>query len=146
MTTVMVFGTFDLLHEGHKHLFREARAHGNRVVAIVARDATVSDVKKHPTRYSEPERLAAVVGTGLVDFARLGNHGDVYSVIEEEQPDVICLGYDQTHFVDKLPAELAARGLSPLIVRASSHRPDELKSSLLKTAKHTYTAIPEKSV
>ena len=45
MTKVMVFGTFDYLHEGHKDFFRQAKQYGDELVVVVARDETVKQIK-----------------------------------------------------------------------------------------------------
>ena len=45
MKKVLVFGTFDLLHKGHKFVFRTAKQFGQLYV-VVARDTTVKKHKK----------------------------------------------------------------------------------------------------
>jgi FAD synthetase len=132
MTTVLCFGTFDGLHPGHEHYFCQAKELGDRVVVVVARDATVLDVKGQlPARY-EGDRLAAVKAFPVVDEALLGNPGDKYAIIETVRPDIILLGYDQKAFTDKLVVELEARGLSPSVRRAKPFEPHRFKSSLLR--------------
>ena len=61
----------------------------------------------------------------------LGNLGDKYDIIEDINPDIICLGYDQTHFVDKLESELKKRKINAEIVRIKSYKEDVYKSSSL---------------
>ena len=43
--TVMVFGTFDLLHKGHLNFFKQASEFGNNLIVVVARGETVNKVK-----------------------------------------------------------------------------------------------------
>lgn len=131
MSKVLVFGTFDGIHEGHRFLFQEARRYGDRLAVVVARDVTVRRVKGHDPVFSEAERLRRVQSEIAVDDAVLGNVGDVYRVVEDIRPDVICLGYDQHVFADRLPEELEERGLTPRIVRLGAYKPDVYKSSLL---------------
>ncbi|MCK5249408.1 MAG: adenylyltransferase/cytidyltransferase family protein, partial [Spirochaetaceae bacterium] len=38
MKTVLVFGTFDVIHPGHQWFLRNAARHGDRLVAVVSRD------------------------------------------------------------------------------------------------------------
>lgn len=132
MTRVMAFGTFDVLHEGHRFLFREAKKFGDELIVVVARDVTVKRVKGRLPEMGEEERRSLVEADNSVDKAVLGNVDDQYKVIEKYAPDVLCLGYDQRSFVDKLPAEMKSRGLSPQIVRLPSHEPDKYKSSIIK--------------
>ena len=46
MKKVMVFGTFDGLHEGHLDFFRQAREYGDYLIVAVARDVNVKKIKK----------------------------------------------------------------------------------------------------
>lgn len=129
---VMCFGTFDGLHPGHEDYFRQAKEHGDELFVVVSRDTTVMDVKGNLPRMNQEDRLTAVVDHPLVDGAKLGYPGDKYKIIEEINPDFICLGYDQEAFTDNLDAELTRRGLSASIVRAEPFFPDSYKSSLLR--------------
>lgn len=132
MVKVLVFGTFDGLHEGHLDFFKQAKQHGDYLVAVVGRDSTVERVKKKLPKYDQFERLFAVKKCGLVDFARLGNEGvSVYEVLKQVKPDVICLGYDQTHFTEKLEEKVKEFGLNIEIVRLKAYKPEIYKSSLL---------------
>lgn len=135
--TVMCFGTFDGLHPGHEDYFRQAREHADRLVVVIARDTTVIDVKGDFPASNEQDRLIAVQNHNLVDEALLGYLEDKYRIIEEIQPDIICLGYDQEAFTDTLDVELTRRGLATSIVRAEAYFPDTFKSSLLRGARVT---------
>jgi FAD synthetase len=134
MTKVMTFGTFDLLHPGHRDFLRQAKQHGDELVVVIARDATVERTKGRKPVHSENERLAAVKQVPGVDRAILGRTDDVYRVIAEEQPNIICLGYDQTHFVDKLAAKLKEFKLEAKIIRLSAYKPEQYKTSKIKSA------------
>ncbi len=129
---VMLFGSFDSLHEGHRDFFRQARQHGDEVVAVVARDDTIEHIKGRAPRYTAEERRKAVLATGLVDRAVIGNPRNKYDIIESVQPDVICLGYDQTTFTDKLAEHLEAMGIDAKVVRLKAYRPHLYKSSKLR--------------
>lgn len=135
--TVLCFGTFDGLHQGHEDYFRQAREQGDHLVVVVARDTTVVDVKGDLPAMNEKERLTAIQDHVMVDDAMLGYPDDKYRIIEEIQPDVICLGYDQEAFTDTLDFELARRGLAATVVRCEPYYPDTFKSSLLRGARVT---------
>ena len=131
---VLVFGTFDGLHEGHKDFFRQAKEFGDYLVVVVGRDSTVSKVKKRLPKFNEDERLVAVQKAPHVDYARLGNEGvSPYEVLKEVNPDVICLGYDQTFFVDKLAEKIKEFSLNIEIKRMVAFKPEIYKSSKLNT-------------
>lgn len=128
---VLVFGTFDGLHKGHLHLFKQARKHGDYLVVIVARDATVKKVKKHAPKFNEQERLKRVYNQKIVNDAQLGNLKSYYKKIKEIKPQVICLGYDQVAFIDNLEKEIEKMKLKIEIVRLKPYQPKKYKSSLL---------------
>ena len=131
MKKVMVFGTFDGLHMGHRSLFQQARKYGDYVIAVVARDSTVKKVKDHIPLEKQEERLRQVRDCPGIDEARLGYEDDQYRVIFEVKPDVICLGYDQRAFVDKLAEKIEKSGLHTKIYRMKPYQPGKYHSSLL---------------
>ncbi|TAL54509.1 MAG: FAD synthase [Nanoarchaeota archaeon] len=141
MTRVMVMGTFDLFHKGHEYFLREARRRGDYLVVLIARDATVAKLKGKKPRRNEKQRQYDVKKSGIPDKVVLGKLGDKYSVLEKEKPDVICLGYDQTFFTDKLKDELKKRGIKAKIIRLKSFKPEIYKTS--KIAKN-YLYSPER--
>jgi len=55
-------------------------------------------------------------------------------VINDEKPDVICLGYDQQHFVNKLEEKIKEFGLNTKIIRLGSYQPEKYKSTKIKNA------------
>ncbi len=132
---VLVFGTYDVLHPGHRDFFRQARALGDELHVVIARDETVQQLKGQASHHTEAERFAQVSACEEVTAAHLGHLGDKYAIIEELKPSVIALGYDQGHFADQLPEELAKRGLDISIVRLKAYKPETYKSSLLRPGK-----------
>ena len=72
MSAVLFFGTFDPLHAGHRQAFGQARAQGDRLVVVVARDSAVLEQKKRAAHQDENERLARVATQTVVDEAILG--------------------------------------------------------------------------
>ena len=129
MKKVIAFGTFDLVHLGHVHMLKEARSYGDFLVVVIARDETVQAVKKHRPVNNEKIRLQHVRNLGVADKVCLGNLGDYFQVIAEENPDVVALGYDQKVALDKLSAVIEDH---VKIVRLSPYKPEIYKSSKLK--------------
>jgi len=119
---VVAQGTFDILHPGHLHYLRDARAMGDRLVVIVARSTNVTH-KESPV-VPGPQRREMVAGLDPVDEARLGHPEDIFAPIEELDPAVIALGYDQHHDADGIRAALADRGIDCEVRRATAHEPD----------------------
>ena len=128
---VLIFGTFDGLHKGHLHLFKQARKFGDYLVVVVARDITVKKVKGKLPKFNEQERLNAVYKCKLVNDAQLGNLKSYYKKIKEIKPQVICLGYDQVAFIDNLEKEIERFKLKIEIVRLKPYNPKKYKSSII---------------
>jgi len=133
MKTVLVTGTFDFLHSGHLHLFKNAKKYGKKLVVLVARDKTVKKIKGTKPIHTEKERFDLVKHIDLVDEAILGCARDPYRKIGIIKPNVICLGYDQQHeYAKKLKDKLKKRGWKIKVVRLKAHKPKRLKSSQLR--------------
>lgn len=130
MARVLVFGTFDLLHDGHKHFFKQAKSHGDELYVVIARDTSVEKIKGFKPHQTETERQSNVQKEEAVTKAVLGNKDDYYKIIEQLQPDVICLGYDQHPM--NVKQELQKRNINPKIITLESHHPHIYKSSLMK--------------
>lgn len=132
MKKVLIFGTFDLLHPGHLDFFKQAKKLGDSLTVIVARDQTVSAIKKHRTLFNEQERLANVKNQKIVDEAKLGNLDDPYKIIKQEKPDIIALGYDQNSYTEELEDKIKEFGFKTKVVRLKPFKPEKYKSSKLK--------------
>lgn len=132
MVKVLVFGTFDGLHEGHINFLNQARKHGNHLIAVIARDKTVKRVKKSLPVFKERQRLKIVQNSNLADKVILGSLGNPFAVIKKIKPNVICLGYDQKFFIKDLPQEIKRIGLKIKIVRLKPFKPEIYHTSKLR--------------
>ena len=130
---VLVGGVFDLLHVGHIHTLKSAKLLGDVLIIVVATDSTVSNLKKNRKIYhDEKSRLELVSSIKFVDKAVIGRKKSIYDTVEFVRPDIIALGYDQTHDEIAMKKNCLDRGLNLDVVRLSSPIP-ELKSSLIKS-------------
>jgi cytidyltransferase-like protein len=133
MRKVLVFGTFDIFHQGHWDFLKQARRHGDFLRVVVARDITVLRVKGHKVRYSEQERVATIKKSGYADEVVLGSLNDRFKVIREYKPDIICLGYDQKQSLPELRRKLNEFGLERTsIQRLDPYQSKKYKSSILR--------------
>ena len=125
---VLCCGTFDLLHLGHESFLAQAAGLGAELIVVVARDENVQRLKGRKPSQGEDERRAAVEKLELVTEARLGNRGEHFlRVVDEVNPDVIALGYDQ-----RPPAGLAEAFPKCEIVTMEPHCPEKFKSSYFR--------------
>ncbi len=132
----MCFGTFDLLHLGHLNYFKQAKTYGDYLIVVLARDKTKQEQQKEMV-FTEEERLELIKNLKLVDRAVLGYHQDFFKIIQEHQPQVICLGYDHQINETELAEKLKGLRLNPIIKRmepchAQKHKSTMLKEKILK--------------
>jgi FAD synthetase len=127
---VMATGVFDLLHPGHLYFLSEARALGDELVVVVARDQTARRLK-HETYVPEHVRREMVEALKPVDRAILGSTTDIYETVVRERPSIIALGYDQVWNEQEVERECARRGVPVKVVRIGALRHDELATRRL---------------
>ena|SRR3989344_1893781 len=125
---ILVTGTFDDLHPGHRFVLEEASKRGELWV-IVARDANVERIKGRSPLQSEEERKKAIEEAFPDVRVVLGDSDDFLKPIREIQPDLILMGYDQ-----QLPPNVSAQDLGCDIERLPAFMPEVHKSSLRRAS------------
>lgn len=131
MRKAIAFGTFDILHPGHIDFFKQAKKFGDFLAVVVGRDSNVEKLKGKKPKNNEQSRMLAVYNALEVDLAILGDKEDPYKVLEEQKPDVICIGYDQDSYVENLADEMKKRGINAEVVKLKPYMPEKYKSSKL---------------
>lgn len=134
MKTVLFFGTFDPLHAGHRNAFAQAKALGDRLVVVVARDSTIVTGKQRKPHHTERARLAYVAADSSVDEALLGDaDASSYAILRTVPFDILAMGYDQKPSNEEVYRLLQAHGRTQVqVVRLSAYMPHEYKSTLLR--------------
>jgi rfaE bifunctional protein nucleotidyltransferase chain/domain len=94
-TVVFTNGCFDLLHRGHVHILREAKATGDLLIVGINSDRSVRSIKG-PTRPILPEtdRIELIAAMEMVDYIVLFDEPDPYNVIAALKPQVLAKGGD----------------------------------------------------
>ncbi|MBU1626219.1 adenylyltransferase/cytidyltransferase family protein [bacterium] len=128
----MAFGSFDVMHPGHLYFLKEAKKKGDKLIVVIAKESTIQKIKNFTPKYSEHERLEHVRDMPMVDKAVLGYEKDPYEIVEEYNPDIICIGYDQNSYSANLEEELRKRELKAKVIRLGAYKPEIYKSSKLK--------------
>ncbi len=134
MPTVLLFGTFDIIHDGHRDLFRQAKQYGNLHI-VLARDETILQVKGRYPYFGEQVRKQHLEIETAISTVYYGSLTDKYQCLKDIQPDYIFLGYDQQVFVDRLESKLHEFGLKASIIRGTPYQEHRCKSSLLRAEK-----------
>jgi cytidyltransferase-like protein len=132
LKVILVGGVFDLIHPGHIHTLKAAKAEGDVLVVIVARQSTAQKIKKYRTIYHDEElRRDLVTSLKFVDLALVGKEGTLYDTVEYVKPNVIALGYDQAHSEKDIAENCKKRNLNVQVIRLSTPIPGS-KSSKIK--------------
>jgi FAD synthetase len=132
LKVVLVGGVFDLIHPGHIHTLKAAKAQGDVLVVVVARTSTALSIKKDRRIYhNEALRKELVSSLNLVDLAVIGKAGTLYDTVEYVKPNIIALGYDQAHSEKDIAENCQNRNLNIRVIRLNTPIP-ETKSSKIK--------------
>lgn len=132
MRTVLVFGSFDILHPGHLAFLRAAKKYGDRLVVVINRDITYRKEKGRAPVFSEQDRLAIIRSLRDVSRAVLGDRPGSWTAIRRLRPDVIGIGYDQRADHPGLAAQLAHLRKRPKLVKLPKFHHRKYKSTLIK--------------
>ncbi|MBI2113340.1 MAG: FAD-binding protein [Candidatus Wildermuthbacteria bacterium] len=131
--SVAIFGVFDGVHKGHRDFLRQAKSHGDTLVAIVGRDAVVEKIKSKTPRFSQEQRMDFLRAEKLADTVVLGDEElSSYRVLDQARPDVLCLGYDQESLEKDIREWMKKKGISLPIVRLHPYWPGAYHTSLLE--------------
>ena len=129
---VLVGGVFDILHPGHLFTLKTAKSHGDLLVVVVATECTATKIKKNRIiLHNEDLRKEMVSSLSFVDLALIGKEGSLFDTVEYIKPDIIALGYDQSHTEKYIADNCKKRNINVRILRMNSPIPN-IKSSTLK--------------
>ena len=96
MIKVLVFGTFDGLHEGHRYFLNEAKKLGDYLIVAVAHDSAVNLFKNRAPRQDAGARVSAILSENLADEVVIGDEEQgSWEVLKKHTPDIVAVGHDQ---------------------------------------------------
>ena len=99
MTTVMVNGTFDVLHPGHVAMLNTARSYGDHLIVAIDTDRRVKELKgeQRPINNQIDRRimLSALKAVDIVEF--FDSTEELITLMERYKPDVYVKGSDWKH-------------------------------------------------
>lgn len=129
---VLAGGVFDIIHPGHLHTLRGAKALGNVLVVVIATDTTAKKMKNRMPLHNMELRRDLVSSLLMVDYAIVGHEGDIFKTVQFVKPDIIALGYDQIHQEKFIIDGCKKIGVEVSIARLQSPIPD-IKSSKIES-------------
>ena len=131
LRVVLAGGVFDIIHPGHLHTLRAAKALGNVLVVVIATDQTAQKMKSRMPLHNMDLRQDLVSSLSMVDYAILGHEGDIFKTVAFVKPDIIALGYDQVHQEKFITDGCKKINVNVSIARLQSPIPD-IKSSKIE--------------
>ena len=129
---VLAGGVFDIIHPGHIHTLRGAKALGNVLVVVVATDRTAQKMKNRIPLHNMELRRDLVGSLSMVDHAMVGHEGDIFKTVASVKPNIIALGYDQIHQEKFIIDGCKKIGVEVSIARLQSPVPD-IKTSKIES-------------
>ena len=129
---VLTGGVYDIIHPGHIHTLKNSKQEGDLLIVSIARDSRVIKIKGRKPINNERRRTILVSSIRYVDFTLLGSKGDIFGVVKKIKPNIITIGYDQTHQISELRRRVKINNLNIKIKKLDSPIP-YVKSSNLRT-------------
>lgn len=127
MKTVITYGTFDLLHQGHINLLRRAKELGDYLIVGVTSDSFDRGRGKLNVRNNVLERVEAVKATGYADEVIIEDYvGQKIDDIQKYNVDIFAIGSDWEGLFDYLNEYTKVvylprtEGISSTMLRAES--------------------------
>jgi D-beta-D-heptose 7-phosphate kinase/D-beta-D-heptose 1-phosphate adenosyltransferase len=94
-SVVFTNGCFDLLHRGHVHTLRQAKANGDLLIVGLNSDRSVKAIKGSARPIlPETDRVELIAAMEMVDYVVLFDEPDPYRLIAAIKPDVLAKGGD----------------------------------------------------
>jgi len=129
----MVFGVFDIIHNGHRHFLREAKKLGKNLVTILPPDAAVMLLKGHLPHHTLSERVKNLEREALADVILSGDDiSESWQIVKNIRPDIIALGYDQQKLGEALRQNFLKTPEKVKIVSITPYKDSSLHSNTLR--------------
>lgn len=94
-SVVFTNGCFDILHRGHVHVLRQAKAAGDLLIVALNSDRSVREIKgAHRPVLPETDRIELIGAMEMVDYVIIFDERDPYKLIAAIKPDVLAKGGD----------------------------------------------------
>ena len=129
---VLAGGVFDIIHPGHINTLNAARKLGNFLVVVVATDKTAIKMKKREPLHNAELRQELVSSLTMVDLCIIGDEDDIFKTVDLVKPQIIALGYDQTHQEKFITEGCKKINLDVTVARLESPRPETSSSKIQK--------------
>ncbi len=127
---VLAGGVFDIIHPGHINTLNAAKKLGDFLVVVIATDKTAVKMKKREPLHSAQLRQELVSSLSMVDLCIVGDEENIFKTVDLVKPQIIALGYDQTHQEEFIKEGCKKINLDVSVARLESPRPETSSSSI----------------
>lgn len=129
---VLAGGVFDIIHPGHIHTLNAAKKLGDVLVVVVATDNTAVKMKKRRPLHTQDQRQELVNSLSMVDLCLIGQEENIFKTVNHVRPQIIALGYDQTHQEKFITEGCKKIKLDAKVARLQSPIPESSSSKIEK--------------
>lgn len=150
MKTVITYGTYDLLHQGHINLLKRAKALGDYLIVGVTNDNFDRERGKMNVQNNVLERVEAVKATGLADKIIIEDYfGQKIDDIQRYDVDIFAIGSDWEGRFDYLKEFCdvvylpRTEGVSSTMLRAELQK--EIRIGIVGAGRIAKRFVPEAS-
>ena len=127
---VLAGGVFDIIHPGHINTLNAAKKLGDFLVVVVATEKTAVKMKKRKPLHSAQLRQELVSSLNMVNLCIIGDEEDIFKTVDLVKPQIIALGYDQTHQEKFITEGCRKINLDVTVARLQSPIPDISSSEI----------------
>jgi FAD synthetase len=126
---ILVFGSFDGIHEGHIYFLNEAKKLGDLYISV-ASDESVRFRKWKDPKHDAKTRMQDMINLNIALDVILGDTTPTtWSPIAQVRPDIVAIGYDQDSLEAALKTPQAKYGFE--IIKIKGYKENELHSSII---------------
>ena len=101
-------------------------------MVVVATDTMAEKAKRRRPLHTKEQRRNLVASLNMVDVCMVGSEKDIFETVKTIGPDVVALGYDQTHQEKSILDGCVKIGLRISVARLQSPMPDMSSSQIRK--------------
>jgi FAD synthetase len=128
---VLVFGTFDRIHEGHIYFLKKAQMLGELYVSVASDESVLYRKNKLPVK-KVAIRIKDVKELNIAKNVSMGDKTfNKWTPIKKWKPDIVAVGYDQNILVSVLKSEMKKIGHKFVIKKIGAFKPNKLHSSII---------------
>jgi FAD synthetase len=136
MKKILLFGSFDGIHQGHENLVSQAEDLGDEVTIALASSQFIEKTKKSKPVFNEKQRKEFLENHfPNIKISTCDEEINSWNILKKINPDIILVGYDQDDMEESLKKFITKNSLNIEVKKAESFKPEFYKSSIINKNK-----------